>query len=99
MEPPPSIHLHIDRIIIDGLPFATSDAAPLRTALEADLTCILCENFQGMPPASLAVDMLPVAHFATSAASGRASFSRELAVTLGETLSGAFATPSSAAGL
>ena len=74
MEPPPSIHLHIDRIILDGLPFTPADAAPIRAALEAELTRLVGESFATATHDSLAVDVFRTAHLVLPPQSTPASF-------------------------
>ena len=91
MEPPPSIHLHIDRIILEGLPFNAADAAPIRAAIEAELTRLAAENFLNAPTDSLAVDTLASTHLTPSFTP--AKFGHEIATSLGITLSQAVAVP------
>jgi hypothetical protein len=91
MEPPPSIHLHIDRIILDGLPFTPADATPIRAALEAELTRLVGENFPMAPADSLRVDTVGSTHVLLR--SRPSAFGHEIAASLGTTLSNAFAIP------
>lgn len=44
-----TVHLRIDRLIIDGLPLGPGDAARLQAAVEAELTRLIAEG--GLPPA------------------------------------------------
>ncbi|HKD09605.1 MAG TPA: hypothetical protein VKB79_27110 [Bryobacteraceae bacterium] len=37
------IHLHIDRIVVGGLPFAAADAARFRGALERELAALFAQ--------------------------------------------------------
>ncbi|HEV7405928.1 MAG TPA: hypothetical protein VGO11_23485 [Chthoniobacteraceae bacterium] len=41
MNPPREIHLHIERIVLEGLPMERSQGAVFTTALEAELTNVL----------------------------------------------------------
>lgn len=50
------IHLHIERMIVDGLPLTARDGALLRAALEAELTRLLAQPQPGgARPTSAAV--------------------------------------------
>ena len=50
------IHLHIERMVVDGLPLTARDGALLRAALEAELTRLLAQpQPDGARPTSLAV--------------------------------------------
>jgi hypothetical protein len=40
----PSIHLYIDRLILDGLPIERTQASHIQMAIEAELTRLLVEN-------------------------------------------------------
>lgn len=90
METPPSIHLQIDRVILDGLPFTTRDAAPIRAALETELSRLLGEHFTTAPPDSLTVDALPASLAAFNPKP--AAFGREIAATFNATFTEAFPT-------
>jgi hypothetical protein len=39
-----NINLHIERLVLDGLPVEAKDSAMLRAAIEAELTRLLTEN-------------------------------------------------------
>lgn len=39
-----NINLHIERLVLDGLPVEVKDSAMLRAAIEAELTRLLTEN-------------------------------------------------------
>ena len=91
METPPSIHLHIDRVILNGLPFTATDAAHIRAALETELARVLGERFPTASSASISLDTLPAMRLALNSAPGRVSFGREVATTLGTSLSETFA--------
>ena len=39
-----NINLHIERLVLDGLPVEANDSAMLRAAIEAELTRLLTEN-------------------------------------------------------
>jgi len=41
------IRLHIERLVVDGLPLAARDGPALRTAIEAELTRLLAEETPG----------------------------------------------------
>ena len=41
------IHLHIERIVVDGLPLTARDGALVRAALEAELTRLLAQPQPG----------------------------------------------------
>lgn len=43
-ETQPNIHLHIERLILDGLPIERAQAANIRAAVEMELTRLLAEN-------------------------------------------------------
>jgi hypothetical protein len=38
-----SLHLHIDRLILDGLPYDTADASAIQRAVEAELSALVSE--------------------------------------------------------
>ena len=42
-----NIHLHIERLILDGLPLEQRDGAQMRVAVEAELTRLLSESGLG----------------------------------------------------
>jgi hypothetical protein len=96
METPPDIHLHIDRVILDRLPFTATDAAPIRAALEAELIRIVGATFQAMPTASVTLDALPAAQLVLKSTSASGRFGSELAAILGASLLEAFAIPTAA---
>ena len=43
----PNIHLHIDRLILDGLPIERAQAPQIQAAVEAELTRLFAENGLG----------------------------------------------------
>lgn len=96
VKTPPSVHLHIDRVILDGFLFTTGGATRIRAALDTELLGILGESFFGMPRKSVALDTLPASQFPSEAAAPPASLGRELATTLGTSLSESFPAPPSA---
>ena len=93
MEPAPSIHLHIDRVILDGLPFIPADAGPIRAGLEAQLTRIVGENFATGPHDSLSVDMLRTVPLVLPPEFTPTSFGHQVATILSSTFSQAVAVP------
>jgi hypothetical protein len=91
MEPPPSIYLHIDRVILDGLPFTTGDAAPIRAELETEIPRLLTDQLTTSAVTSLALDTLLATRVSLN--SKRANFGREIATGLNAALSEALAVP------
>lgn len=51
-----NIHLHIERLVLDGLPIASIEAARVQAAVEAELGRLLANGFSA--PASLAQDRI-----------------------------------------
>jgi hypothetical protein len=41
LSPQPSVHLHIERLVLDGLPLEHGEGPLLLAAVEAELTCLL----------------------------------------------------------
>jgi hypothetical protein len=53
----PSIHLHIDRLILDGLPVTAAQGPQVRAAMEAELSRLLTEG--GLHPSLSSGGSLP----------------------------------------
>ena len=93
MDSPPTIRLHIDRLILDGLPFTMGDAGAIRAEIEAELARVLGET--DLPTQSLAVEQLAIASFTLPFAAKPARLGQEFAATLGALLTSAPTHPDS----
>jgi len=88
MEPPLSIHLHVDRIILDGLPFTLGDAVPIRAALESEITRLFAEHFSALPSDSLTLDHLSAPQISFDPKP--ANFGRKIGAKVGALLPGPY---------
>ena len=87
--PPLSLRLHIERLVIDGLPFAGRDAALFQSSLETELTRLLRDGrFSADGVHSVALASLPAAQCALGEAADARASGRRVAGTLYETLHG-----------
>lgn len=86
---PASLHLHIERLVIDGLPLEGTEGTLFRSALETELTRLLRDggiSTDGVR--GVALDSLPHAQCALADAADARASGRRVAGTLYETLTG-----------
>jgi hypothetical protein len=79
-----SLHLHIDRLVLEGTSLTPRDGAPLQAALAAELTGLL--QSRGLHPElakGIALPSLPVSTMLVPPAAEASAFGRQLAQHLG----------------
>jgi hypothetical protein len=85
MEPLPSIHLHIERLVLDGVPLTAAEAERLQAGLAAELLRLFTEAPAAGAPQSQHLRSLPIASVEFDR-ENHAAFGENLASTLHQSL-------------
>jgi len=92
--PPAAVTLHIEHLVVQGLPLGSVDGRRLRDAIESHLSELLATQFAPEWSHSFALDSLRAAQTHPLAVRKPASLGHEVAATVVQTLSGLAATAS-----
>jgi hypothetical protein len=85
-----NVNLHIERLILDGLPISSLQGAAVRSALERELARVLAQDgLPGQGGAGGAVPRLPVQQFTLALGDRPAAIGRHIARSLHRGMGGA----------
>lgn len=74
-----SIHLHIDRLVLEGLPLSQGDGPLLQAALESELTRLLGDGLSGELAKGAAVPRLKAQGIDVAPSDGPKAIGRKIA--------------------